>query len=290
MRAISPVFAAALAGEATTLCHCWRIARRDGFVMGFTDHDEDIAFGGVTFAAAAGLDAAQAEAQVGLGVGSGDVAGAFDSAGLTESDLAAGRYDGASVEIWLVDWSNVAARTLLDAANIGEVKRSEFAFVAELRSLAHKFDQQRGRQFQRGCAADCGDARCGLDLTAPAWSTQATILAQESAAAFVVAPDQGFSPGFFTGGALRNGAEAHAIKLHERGVAGERIVLWSPATFAAATRVTLQAGCDKSPESCATKFNNIVNFRGFPHMPSADIVTATPRAQQSAMDGGSFFT
>ena len=28
-----------LSGNLTTLCHCWRLTRRDGAVTGFTDHD-----------------------------------------------------------------------------------------------------------------------------------------------------------------------------------------------------------------------------------------------------------
>ena len=28
-----------LQNATTTLCHCWRIERRDGAVLGFTDHD-----------------------------------------------------------------------------------------------------------------------------------------------------------------------------------------------------------------------------------------------------------
>ena len=54
-------------------------------------------------------------------------------------------------------------------------------------------------------------------------------------------------------------------------------------------RVTLRAGCDKSPESCAAKFDNIANFRGFPHMPGNDVVAAYPNAKGPPMDGGSLF-
>ncbi len=41
MRQLTSQTAAALAADATTLCHCWRLARRDGVVLGFTDHDRD---------------------------------------------------------------------------------------------------------------------------------------------------------------------------------------------------------------------------------------------------------
>jgi uncharacterized phage protein (TIGR02218 family) len=90
MRSIPPDLAAHLAGSVTTLCRCWRATRTDGRVFGFTDHDHDVVFNGTTFAAASGLDAAEATASLGFAVGGGEVAGAFSDDALAEADLAAG--------------------------------------------------------------------------------------------------------------------------------------------------------------------------------------------------------
>lgn len=291
MREMNSSTAAAFAADATTLCHCWRLTRRDGAVLGFTDHDRDLAFAGATFRAATGLDAAQAESAAGFAVAGGEVQGALDDAALTDADLEAGLYDGASVEIWRVDWSDVSRRVLMDMAVVGEVRRTEFSFVAELRSLAHRFDEERGRQFQRNCAADLGDARCGVALSSPLYSTAATLAAVEPGGALLVAPDNAFGAGFFTDGALLAASGArHTIKLHEKAPAGDRIVLWSATpSFVAGERVVLRAGCDKSPESCVGKFDNIANFRGFPHMPGNDVVAAYPNSSGPPMDGGSLF-
>lgn len=292
MRDMTSATAQALSADATTLCHCWRLMRRDGAILGFTDHDRDLAFAGVTFRATTGLDAAQAESAAGFAVGGGEVHGAFDDAALVDGDLAAGLYDGASVEIWLVDWSDVARRVLMDIATIGEVRRTEFSFVAELRSLAHRFDEEQGRQFQRNCSADLGDVRCGVDLASPLYSTGATIASVESDGAFVVTPDADFATGYFTDGAMTSLTGGHhTIKLHEKVAAGDRVVLWSAhaTTLVQGARATLVAGCDKSPESCAAKFDNIANFRGFPHMPGNDVVAAYPNSSGPSMDGGSLF-
>jgi uncharacterized phage protein (TIGR02218 family) len=37
------------------------------------------------------------------------------------------------------------------------------------------------------------------------------------------------------------------------------------------------AGCDKRAETCRAKFGNFLNFRGFPHIPGEDWVTAYPK-------------
>lgn len=50
--------------------------------------------------------------------------------------------------------------------------------------------------------------------------------------------------------------------------------------------VRLEAGCDRRAETCRLKFANFLNFRGFPHLPGEDWLTAVPRAGD-VNDGGS---
>lgn len=145
MRTIPPGLAARLSGGATTLARCWRVTRADGVVLGFTDHDRDLAFEDTTFRAATGLEAAEAASELGFAVGGGEVAGALVSAGLTEEDLLAGLWDDARVEVFLVDWEAPENRLRLEVASIGEVKRADGAFVAELRGPMHRLDEERGR-------------------------------------------------------------------------------------------------------------------------------------------------
>jgi uncharacterized phage protein (TIGR02218 family) len=154
-----------LASGSTSLCRCWRLIRRDGATMGFTDHDRDLVFNGVTFQAASGFEASEAEARLGLSVGGAEVAGALSSAAISEADIAAGRYDGASLETWLVNWADVSQRALLDLSSIGEIRREDGAFAAELRSAAAIYDEEKGRLFTRACDAAFGDARCGAPLS-----------------------------------------------------------------------------------------------------------------------------
>lgn len=263
--------------------------------MGFTDHDRDLSFNGVVFRAASGLTATQVESGVGLGAGSGEILGALQSDGLAESDLANGLYDGTSVEVWLVDWSEVDDRLLLDVATIGEVKRSEFAFAAELRSLAHLFDQQRGDSFQSCCSADLGDARCTFDVTTPGFRTTGVVVAHIGGA-IAANLASAFDDDFFTGGRLSftSGADMGArttIKSHRRFGATASFSLWTPLSgvIAPGDAIEVVAGCDKSAATCQRKFSNIVNFRGFPHMPGNDRVIAYPSSLAPAMDGGSFY-
>ncbi len=57
MRDLSASMQAKLASGLTTFCHCWLLQRTDGVKLGFTDHDEDLTFDGVTYERLAGMTA-----------------------------------------------------------------------------------------------------------------------------------------------------------------------------------------------------------------------------------------
>jgi hypothetical protein len=69
MREIPEGLAAHLQQGATTLCRCWSLTRRDGAVLGFTDHDRALAFDEIDFAATTGLEAAESASEIGFAIG-----------------------------------------------------------------------------------------------------------------------------------------------------------------------------------------------------------------------------
>ncbi|GJE17607.1 DUF2163 domain-containing protein [Methylobacterium marchantiae] len=296
MRDIPPALAAHLAGGSTTLCHCWSLTRRDGLTLGFTDHDRDLTFSGIGFAARSGLEAAEASAELGFAVGGGEVAGALTSLGIAEEDVAGGLYDAATVETWLVDWTDPATRLLLDIGTIGEVRRAGSAFVAELRGLMDHLDEERGRTFRATCDADLGDARCRVDLTDPRYRTTGTVLAPTAPGEMLAALAGAFADGTFTGGRLTwitgaNAGFANDIRAQRPGDGGTRIALWQepPRAIAAGDAFGLKAGCDKRFSTCAGTFANAPNFQGFPHMPGNDFVIRSIGGSGAPLDGGSLF-
>lgn len=296
MRSIPEPLATRLQGGATTLCHCWSLARADGFALGFTDHDRDLAFGGLTHAARSGLEAAEVTSELGFAVGGGDVAGALSAAGITPEDIAAGLYDGASVETWLVDWSEPEARILLDIATIGEIRQSGTAFVAELRGLMHRLDTEQGRLYRASCDAELGDARCRIDLTEAAYRTAGSVLAVPEPARLTVALDGVFAKNWFAGGKLAfvggaNDGVLADIRAHRIEGAGIRLELWQapPRPVAIGDAFGLTAGCDKQFSTCRDKFANVLNFQGFPHMPGNDFVLRQVPGSGMVLDGSSLF-
>ncbi len=293
MRTIPALLAAELASGATTLCRCWKAIRRDGQSFGFTDHDRDLAFDAFTFRAASGIEASEAESLLGLAVGGGEVAGALQADAIREADIDSGLWDGATIETWLVDWRDVSRRMLLDAGQIGDIRRRGDAFTAEVRSLAHAFDRERGRRYEALCSADFGDARCGASLALATRRTTASIVAVADATSFCVAALPGFAAGAFTGGTVAFASGANSgrtvpVLSHSRIGAQEAIALWAPtiAALAVGDAIVLTVGCDKRFDTCRDRFTNAMNFRGFPHIPGNDFIMAYARAGEAGLDGG----
>jgi uncharacterized phage protein (TIGR02218 family) len=154
MRVVPPALQDKLDSGATTLCRCWVIRRRDGRVQGFTDHDETVLLEGTPCLADAGLSASEATDRLGMQIDGAELSGALMHDSLTEADLAAGRYDAASIETWLVDWSEPDLHVLLGKGVLGEVRREGAAFTAEVRSLADRLNQESGLLCTAACTAE----------------------------------------------------------------------------------------------------------------------------------------
>lgn len=292
MRTLPPGLAAHLAGGVTTLARCWQVTRGDGLVLGFTDHDRDLVFDGVTHRAASGLSASAAEDQLGLAAAGLELEGALTGEALGEADLAAGRFDGAALRLFLVNWQDVAQRVLLRTGTIGEVRRGRLGFTAECLGLAQAIDRSTGRLFTARCGHVLGDGRCRVDLGLPAHHGSGTITLVRGRLQVEGGGLDGFAAGIFSGGRLAwtGGAnQGQAVELAGHAVAAGRVVLSlaQPMAFplAPGDGFTVAAGCDKSFATCRDRFANGANFGGFPHMPGNDFVlAAVDRA--AVNDGG----
>ena len=294
MPQISSALQAKLDSGVTTLCRCWVLTRADGVKLGFTDHDADIVLGAVTCRAASGLSASEATQRLGLQVDGAEISGALAGEALTEADLAAGRYDAAGVEVWLVDWSEPDLRVLTAKGVLGEVRRAGAAFSAELRSLAHRLNEESGRLYTATCNADLGDARCTVDLTNAALRGAGAVVALAATSAFTAFGLGAFTEGWFTAGKLAwtsgaNTGLAVEVKAHRAEGGVVTLTLWQamPEPIEAGDAFTVTAGCDKRFATCRDRFDNVVNFRGFPHIPGNDFVMRYPVQGEPGNDGKS---
>jgi uncharacterized phage protein (TIGR02218 family) len=284
MRTIAPELQARLDTGATKLCRCWLVRRQDGVTLGFTDHDADLVFDGVTFGASSGMDASALQSATGLGVDNAEALGALSNAAVREADIRAGRYDRAEIWHWLVDWERPELRALQFRGSFGEIRRADGGFEVELRGLAEALNAPVGRTVLRTCDRALGDARCGFDLSTPGFGGEGVLLEGSRGAGLVADGLDGFASGWFTHGVLTwlsgaNTGTKSAVKTDRPAGSVRRLMLWRSPGYAVATgdRFRMAAGCDKRADTCRAKFDNLLNFRGFPHIPGEDWVTAYPK-------------
>lgn len=283
MRAFSPELTAHLASGATRLCACWRIKTRAGVSLGFTDHDRDIEFDGLVFEAASGFTASGIDQSLGLAIDNSTASGALISDRLSEDDISRGRFDGAEVTHWQVNWAEPDQRILMFRGELGEIRRGASSFEVELRGLSEVLNRPMGRAYLPVCDASLGDARCGFDLSDPAFSASAATVAAVEDARKLRSSDLGaYAANWFTDGVLTwRGGASDGIPVRVRSHllvegAGVLILDRDQKDMAAGDVFDIVAGCDKRKETCAAKFSNLVNFRGFPFMPGENWVTAYP--------------
>jgi len=272
----------------TTLAWCWRLTRSDGIAFGFTDHDRVLGFDETFFEPESGLTASEIRSGADLSVDAQDAEGVLTSDKITETDIADGLWDNATVELWRVNWTDTSQRVLMRRGAIGQIRRGRLAFVAEVRSLAHVLGQTVGRTFQGTCDAALGDPRCGVDLASTAYSGNGTVLDLLGDRVVSVTGVGGFEVGYFSFGTVewQSGANAGSkaeVISHDisSGVVTLTLLETPVRAIAEGDAFVIRAGCDKRLETCGTKFGTTANFRGFPHIPGQDAVI-----RYASRDGG----
>jgi uncharacterized phage protein (TIGR02218 family) len=287
----SPAMKQAVGREATTLCHCWLIERRDGITLGFTDHDQELLIGATPCRPLSGLNGSEVEWSLGLSINSEEIEGAISASEISDDDLASGAFDRALVRLHLADWTMPQHAVLLRTSRIGRVLRLDGVWRAEIESAVAELDVVQGRLFTRGCDALLGDARCKVPLASAAFTADGQVSAARPME-IDAAGLGGYAAGLFAGGTLQwtsgaNAGRTTAVARHVRTAMTATLAfdVVLPHPVAAGDGFSVSAGCDKSFGTCKATFSNAMNFQGFPHMPGNDQVYGQAREGMN-FDGG----
>lgn len=180
-----------LALSAHTLARCCKIKRVDGTILGFTEHDRTLsvdlagylpgdADGAISYVPTDAVEFTsprQAASLAGSGV---ELNGAIQDARITEEDIRAGLYDGATITIFFVNWTAPTTPIIWFHGNLGEAALEESQFSLESVSLAAKTSRVACNTIKRTCRADFGDSLCGVPLSADTWAAT-TVYAERQA-------------------------------------------------------------------------------------------------------------
>lgn len=171
MKTVSGAFETHIGQETTSVATTYELVRRDGVVLGFTSHDQNLAAGGVEFHATLGDAPSEIKSSADLAVDNLEVMALVDDDRIVEAELLAGLYDFATIEIAEVNHQDLGQGSMiLRKGVIGEQTVGRGQVRVELRGVMQVLQQTIGRIHQKRCDADLGDARCKVRLAPPQWA------------------------------------------------------------------------------------------------------------------------
>jgi len=273
MKALPPALQAHYQQGTTTLTTCWKVTRTDGEIFGFTEYDRDLLIDGVAYLARTGFSPTDLDTQSRLAVDNLNANGILDSELITPEELATGKWDFASVEIFKVNAKNISqGRDVMVAGRLGEVKVGRVGFEAEVRGLANAYAQSHNLTYQPGCRATLGDDKCRVDLTP--FTFEGTLTSVSPDGLTLVDTERTEESGFFDFGNIRmTSGKSNGLVMEIKSFLGGQMVLqleFGPGVEVGDSYI-IQAGCGKRyNEDCVGRFNNGINFRGEPHLPGMD--------------------
>lgn len=257
--------------ELDTVATFWRIWRKDGVALGFVTHNRDLWFGGLNHRAAPGLTPSAIRRTAGFTDEGADVEGALAHDCIAETDLAAGRYDGAAIAIGAVDWETFEHAIYYRGA-IEAVSREGNGFAAELASAKSALAVDPVPRSSPTCRARFCGPGCGLS---PARFTRRAAVSAVAAGRVQFAA---IEPVLYAGGELRwldgpqAGLGAEILAVDASGLLLDR----EPDGARPGMRALLREGCDHTIATCAARFDNAASFQGEPFLPGTDLLAHYP--------------
>lgn len=252
----------------------WRVLRRDGVTLGFTGHDRDLWFDGVLHRAAPGMLPSAVRRSADLGPDGVDIEGALTHDAISAEDLASGLFDGARVQLGVVDWET-GERAVLYRGEIGAIGEEAGRFSAELLSAKAQLEIDPVPRTSPTCRAQfCGP---GCTLNPARFTHDLRVTAIDLAVNAV--SFGGPAAELFRDGSLRwlDGPQAGQANTVVE-VSGAMLVLERALApdLTAGALARVREGCDHTIATCRTRFSNAANFQGEPFLPGNDILARYP--------------
>ena len=274
MRIIPPAMQAHLNRGTTHLVMCWKLTPKPPHAtIGFTENGQSIIHEGVTYVSDSGLSvsALQQRNQVAGDNMEADFFLNLDDA--QADDLRAGVFDDAIYELFLIDALQPDLGTVpLLRGSLSGITFSRNQLRAEIVSLSSRLQQNLLVQTSPTCRAHLGDKQCRVKLAVHTVTGQVTKIDNNNQG--FTDDKRGEATNHFNQGLLTwlSGNNQGLIVDIKRFKKGGTFSLFEPLIKAiqVGDKYRVVRGCDKTIQTCETVFNNVVNFRGEPHLPGND--------------------
>jgi uncharacterized phage protein (TIGR02218 family) len=288
--------------EVLSLCTCWLITLKDGRRLGFTNFNRALTIAGVTYRPEGGFKSEASKSTHDATSTKQTLYSYFDSDLISVADLVGGEYDGAQIQIFSVNWAQLPSS--LEAqpyqycprikGGLGEISTDGQSFTAQMVGRLDQYNDSIAALTSRFCRNELGDSKCKKPLnTLTYWVQVVAITDRRTFTVDALAP--AIADYFGEGELLFWQGKNHQAAYQINNYSAQRVVtLYEPVRnpLAVGDWVRLIAGCRKRFEQdCKTKFNNVLNFGGEPHIPGWDsTATGSGSASQIGGQSGNTFT
>jgi uncharacterized phage protein (TIGR02218 family) len=275
MRVIPVGLQAELDTNSPRIARLIKLTTQQGVTYGWTDHDTDLVVDSVVYTPAPGLNAIKFVSTGDAQVSTQELGAAVIE--VPDADLQDGKFDDAQVEAAWCSWADPSAgRLIVFKGRIGQIGWSEDGFQVELVSHMKLLEKNIGITYTSACRHElfgsvgpgkigaCGVASGAFTFTGAVgtinvakWKFDITGAASTQAEAF-------FANGVLTFTSGNNSGLSVVVKKNP--VGSVELFLPTAFTIGVGDTFTVKAGCDKSLATCKSKFNNVANFGGFPHI------------------------
>ncbi len=253
----------------------WRVDRPDGVTLGFTSHDRNLEFDGLTYRAAPGMLPSAIRRTASLEPDDAEVRGALSHDAIRADELDAGRFDSSTVEIGLVDWESLE-RSGLYNGEIGTISSDGSTFDTELRSIKAELERDTVPRTSPTCRARFCGPGCGLSAARFTHEVAVNSI-DHSTGRVVFAP--ALMPENVRDGFVRWIDGPHAgirMEILDADDSGMLLDVSLSTMVAPALRALVREGCDHTLATCQSRFSNSLNFQGEPFVPGNDTLVRYP--------------
>lgn len=270
------------------------VTPRVGDPLGFTSNTRDMTLlghPGITFKTTPAITPTVAESALGEATNM-EMTGLYTADSFDQTEVLAGKYNFAEIEIFCVSWQNVnLGELLVFRGNLGEMKDYQTYFTAEARGLTSRLSNDVNMVTSRFCRViEFGDAQCGKSLAGTVTIDGDTFDLQYTAVPLVGSISQSIlefdttvlpataldTSALFSNGKIEctsgdNDGISREIANVVHIFPGSRVQLKRPFPLPLTNgdKFTMTAGCNHTIEDCM-KYGNIVNRRAEDWIPGLE--------------------
>ena len=259
------------------ICHGVRIECTNGLIVRLTDHPRDLTMSGNVYKSDSGYQFTGSQSGASMSPGAMDLDGIATLTGISRDLVASGVFDNARMYCFATQWNApVEDHEPIGSAILGKTTIEDDRYRIEMMMLVDVLGQSVGRSYTPGCTKTFGGqefAGCKValgPLTKTGAITHVTSGSVFRDSARTEAAD------WFGGGYIKwtTGANVGLKPQEVKSYAADGTVTTFESAYypvQVGDEYELVPGCRKRLEDCRDKWGNVLNFGGFPSVPTGSM-------------------